>query len=352
MKLTDDVRFVRGIGPKKAELLHKLGIDTLADAVQCYPRGYEDRTTVVPIFELLDGEKCCVHAIVGAQPKTAHIRKGMDVTNCRVYDETGLLSLRFFNNKYAASVLEVGKEYAFYGKVQAEGRQLPKTSQPTIETWMDAMKQFADYDDIIVITVSGKMSGSLSGASMARRMLREEEKFQPNIHLIDSMTASGAVAGFALEAVRMVREGCRAQEILNRLLYLQNHLAVYFIFDSLEYLRKGGRIGKATALAGKVMGIKPLLTFFEGEPKNVDKVRGVQAGCKKLVEGFLRHAADLHHVMVISSCAPERVEMITRMLQTHISDIAITYVEIGAVIGTYVGPGGIALVYEEKEARW
>lgn len=239
----------------------------------------------------------------------------------------------------------------FFKKLAAS-KQLPKTSQPTIETWMDAMKQFADYDDIIVITVSGKVSGSLSGASMARRMLREEENFRPNIHLIDSMTASGAVAGFALEAVRMVREGCRAQEILNRLLYLQNHLAVYFIFDSLEYLRKGGRIGKATALAGKVMGIKPLLTFFEGEPKNVDKVRGVQAGCKKLVDGFLRHAADLHHVMVISSCAPERVEMITRMLQTHISDIAITYVEIGAVIGTYVGPGGIALVYEEKEARW
>ena len=212
----------------------------------------------------------------------------------------------------------------FFKKLAAS-KQLPKTSQPTIETWMNAMKQFADYDDIIVITVSGKVSGSLSGASMARRMLREEEKFQPNIHLIDSMTASGAVAGFA---------------------------AVYFIFDSLEYLRKGGRIGKATALAGKVMGIKPLLTFFEGEPKNVDKVRGVQAGCKKLVEGFLRHAADLHHVMVISSCAPERVEMITRMLQTHISDIAIMYVEIGAVIGTYVGPGGIALVYEEKEARW
>lgn len=239
----------------------------------------------------------------------------------------------------------------FFKKLAAS-KQLPKTSQPTIETWMDAMKQFADYDDIIVITVSGKVSGSLSGASMARRMLREEEEFRPNIHLIDSMTASGAVAGFALEAVRMVREGCRAQEILNRLLYLQNHLAVYFIFDSLEYLRKGGRIGKATALAGKVMGIKPLLTFFEGEPKNVDKVRGVQAGCKKLVEGFLQRAADLHHVMVISSCVPERVEMITRMLQTHISDIAITYVEIGAVIGTYVGPGGIALVYEEKEARW
>lgn len=239
----------------------------------------------------------------------------------------------------------------FFQKLAAS-KQLPKTSQPTIETWMDAMREYADYDDIIVITVSGKVSGSLSGASMARRMLREEEHFRPNIHLVDSMTASGAMAGFALEAVRMVREGCQAQEILNRMMYLQNHLAVYFIFDSLEYLRKGGRIGNATALAGKVMGIKPLLTFFEGEPKNVDKVRGVQAGCKKLVDGFLQRAADLHHVIVISSCAPDRVKLITHMLQTHISDIQITYVEIGAVIGTYVGPGGISLVYEEKEARW
>ncbi len=239
----------------------------------------------------------------------------------------------------------------FFQKLAAS-KNLPKTSQPTIETWMDAMRRYADYDDIIVITVSGKVSGSLSGASMARRMLREEEQFQPNIHLVDSMTASGAVAGFALEAVRMVREGCQAQEILNRMMYLQNHLAVYFIFDSLEYLRKGGRIGKATALAGKVMGIKPLLTFFEGEPKNVDKVRGVQAGCKKLVDGFLQRAADLHRVIVISSCAPDRVKFITQMLQTHISDIQITYVEIGSVIGTYVGPGGISLVYEEKEARW
>ena len=60
----------------------------------------------------------------------------------------------------------------FFKKLAAS-KQLPKTSQPTIETWMDAMKQFADYDDIIVITVSGKVSGSLSGASMARRMQRE-----------------------------------------------------------------------------------------------------------------------------------------------------------------------------------
>ncbi|MDO4286138.1 MAG: DegV family protein [Eubacteriales bacterium] len=238
----------------------------------------------------------------------------------------------------------------FFAKLAA-CKQLPKTSQPTLEAWMDTFRKYADYDDIIVITVSAKMSGTINGASMARRMIREEG-FRPNIHLVDSMTASATVAAFALEAVRMVKEGKSAQEILSRMMYLQNHMAVYFIFDSLEYLRKGGRIGSATALAGRVMGIKPLLTFFEGEPKNVDKVRGLQAGYKKLVDGFLKNAVDLHHVMVISSCAPERVEIISRMLQTHISDIQITSVEIGSVIGTYVGPGGIALVYEEKDARW
>lgn len=122
MRLEDHVRFVRGIGPKKAELLQKLGIETLADAIACYPRGYEDRTRITPIAELRDGEKQCIHAIVGAQPSTAHIRKGMDVTRCKVFDSSGSLTLRFFNNRYAAAALEVGKEYAFYGKVQAEGR--------------------------------------------------------------------------------------------------------------------------------------------------------------------------------------------------------------------------------------
>ena len=122
MRLEDHVRFVRGIGPKKAELLQKLGIETLADAIACYPWGYEDRTRIIPIAQLVDGEKQCIHAIVGAQPATAHIRKGMDVTRCKVFDSSGSIALRFFNNRYAAAGLEVGQEYAFYGKVQAEGR--------------------------------------------------------------------------------------------------------------------------------------------------------------------------------------------------------------------------------------
>lgn len=238
----------------------------------------------------------------------------------------------------------------FFNKLVA-GKQLPKTSQPTLDAWMQAFHEHEDCDDIIVITISSKLSGTINGAGMARKMIREEG-FQPHIHLVDSMTASAAMAEFALEAVRMAKAGKSVQEILNRMMYLRNHQAIYFIIDSLDYLLKGGRIGKVTALAGKVMGIKPVLTVLEGEAKNVDKVRGMKAGLNKLVDRFLERAVDLHHVTVLSSCAPDRVKMISHMLQSHISDIKITNVEIGAVIGTYIGPGGISLVYEEKEALW
>ena len=238
----------------------------------------------------------------------------------------------------------------FFQKLAAS-KTLPKTSQPTLDDWMEEFRRHEDCDDIICITVSSKLSGSIGGASMARRLLREDG-FQPHIHLIDSLNASAAVALFAVEAARMAKMGKLVQEILVRMTYLQSHVGIYFIIDTLDYLRKGGRIGSVTMLAGKLMGIKPLMTLSEGEATSIDKVRGIQAGCKKLVDGFLKNAADLHRVTVISSCAPERVQTITRMLQTHISDIEITSVEIGAVIGTYIGPGGTALAYEEKQARW
>lgn len=237
----------------------------------------------------------------------------------------------------------------FFAKLAAS-KQLPKTSQPSPEAWMEMFRRHADCDDIICITISSGLSGTINGAAMARRMMREEG-FRPHIHLVDSKTASAGVALFALEAVRMVRAGKSVQEILLRMAYLQSHMGVYFIFDSLEYLRKGGRIGNVTMLAGKLMGIKPLMALRGGVPQNVDKVRGMQAGYNKLVDHFLSHAADLHRVTVISSCAPERVKHISEMLQRHICDIEITSVEIGAVIGTYVGPGGIALAYEEKDAE-
>lgn len=123
MRLDDNIRFVHGIGPAKATRLAHMGIETLRDALWQYPREYEDRTQIVPISALQVGEKASICAVVGTQPSVKHIRRGMDVTKCTVFDDSGTIALTFFNNRYAAASLQQGKCYLFYGMVQAMGRQ-------------------------------------------------------------------------------------------------------------------------------------------------------------------------------------------------------------------------------------
>ena len=113
----DSIQFVKGIGPKKAKLLEKLHIRTLRDALETYPRDYEDRTHITPIEEIDMEDKYAVRAVVGTEPKVNRIRKGLTLVKCTIYDETGTLNVTYFNNPYALQKLEVGREYLFFGKV-------------------------------------------------------------------------------------------------------------------------------------------------------------------------------------------------------------------------------------------
>lgn len=133
--LADSVRFVRGFGPKKAQLLEKMNVLTLEDALHCYPRDYEDRTRIVPTAALRDGDKAGIRAIVATTPTLHHVRKGMDITRLMVFDDSGTLQITYFNNKYAAAQLREGEEYLFYGRVQGVGRQRTMVS-PVHEKWM------------------------------------------------------------------------------------------------------------------------------------------------------------------------------------------------------------------------
>lgn len=123
MELGSSVRGVRLIGPKKAAALEAMGVRTLQDALETYPRDYEDRTRIVPIAQLCDGDKVSVCAVVGTTPAVQHVRRGMDLTKLTVFDETGTLQIVYFNNKYVAAQLREGRCYLFYGTIQGEGRQ-------------------------------------------------------------------------------------------------------------------------------------------------------------------------------------------------------------------------------------
>ena len=119
-RLSDPITILKGIGPAKAKLFEQLGIFTLEDLICHFPRGYEDRTQLVPIAQLQPDLPACFRAVVMNTPRTSHIRKGLDITKVQVADHSARLSLTFFNNKFAAERLCYGKEYIFYGAVSGD----------------------------------------------------------------------------------------------------------------------------------------------------------------------------------------------------------------------------------------
>lgn len=119
-KLSDPVTMLKGVGEVRAKQLAQLNIFTLRDLVCHFPRGYEDRTKLVPIEKLEPDVPACFRAMVMNTPRTSHIRKGLDLTKVQVADSTGRLNVTFFNSRFAAQQLEYGREYIFYGAVSGD----------------------------------------------------------------------------------------------------------------------------------------------------------------------------------------------------------------------------------------
>ena len=119
-RLKDPVTILKGVGEVRAKQLANLNIFTLGDLICHFPRGYEDRTRLVPIEKLEPDVPACFRAMVMNTPRTAHIRKGLDMTKVQLADTTGRLNVTFFNSRFAAEQLQYGKEYIFYGAVSGD----------------------------------------------------------------------------------------------------------------------------------------------------------------------------------------------------------------------------------------
>jgi len=119
-RLSDPITILKGIGPTKAKQFAALNIFTLEDLICHFPRGYEDRTKIVPIEKLQVDTPACFKAMVMGTPRTSHIRKGLDITKVQVADHSARLTLTFFNQKFTAEQLQYGKEYIFYGAVSGD----------------------------------------------------------------------------------------------------------------------------------------------------------------------------------------------------------------------------------------
>ena len=119
-RLSDPITILKGVGPTKAKQFANLNIITLRDLICHFPRGYEDRTRLVTIDQLEADRPACFKAMVMNTPRTAHIRKGLDMTKVQLADHTARLNVTFFNNRYVTDQLQYGKEYIFYGAINGD----------------------------------------------------------------------------------------------------------------------------------------------------------------------------------------------------------------------------------------
>ena len=126
--LNTDVRYIKGIGEKKAQALSKLGVFSLYDLISYFPRKYEDRSVYKPIALTADGETVCVCALIADTPRLTRIRRGLDIVKLRAVDESGVLDVTFFNQSYAKDNLHRGESYIFYGKIEAHGARRAMTN--------------------------------------------------------------------------------------------------------------------------------------------------------------------------------------------------------------------------------
>lgn len=234
----------------------------------------------------------------------------------------------------------------FYDRLVSED-VTPTTSQPSPGDFLKLYKRILQEDPeahILSIHISSALSGTFQSATLAKNLLEQDGN---KVTLFDTLSASYGIGVLAVEAAKAAKNGKSVEEILSLLKHLRKEMGIYFLVDTLEYLQKGGRIGKAAALVGSLLKIKPILTVdAEGEVASVDKVRGHQKAIGRIIE-LLKEKFPGDEKMclyVLHAKSEENAELLKAKVSEHFRLAEVDYREIGAVIGTHAGPGTTAVI--------
>ena len=194
----------------------------------------------------------------------------------------------------------------FYRRLQSKGRT-PTTAQPTAADFQEVYRDLVGQgDQVISIHVSGKLSGTMNSAEQAKSLLKHGEDDAP-VEIVDSRLASIPQGLVVLDAAEMAAEGGDYLKIAAMVREgLSSHHGL-FALDTLEYLQKGGRIGKAQAFLGSVLHVKPILRLQDGEAHPVERPRNRERARRRLVE-LVHDLAPVRRLAVIYSTDPERME--------------------------------------------
>jgi DegV family protein with EDD domain len=230
----------------------------------------------------------------------------------------------------------------FYNRLRTSP-DMPATSQPSSGDFVETYRRLAEggASAILSIHVSGKLSGTLSSALLARDIVSDVP-----IHVVDTLTVSMAHGFLVLAAARALAAGRPVEEVVLSLEAQREHARFLFVVDTLEFLRKGGRIGGAQAFLGSVLGLKPLLAVRDGLIEGVGRVRTKPKALGRLLELAVEEAAGRPvYAAAVHAAAPEGAAEIRQQMEARLDCRELHVAELSPVFGTHLGPGtvGIAL---------
>lgn len=221
--------------------------------------------------------------------------------------------------------------------------EIPTTSIPSIGDVLQIYNKAAKKGvKIISLHVSSKLSGLLNVANNAKNSLKNMD-----IHLFDSLTTSGGLALQVITAARLAKEGKSIKKIIKRLRTIRNKMETFAILDTLEYLKRGGRIGVVEGFLGSILNIKPIVKIIEGELKPFSKARSISKAMDKVLENIKEKIEKNKQieVAIMHTNAIEKAEKLKRKMLEKFSCKEIITLLAGPAIATHAGPGGVGISY-------
>lgn len=249
-----------------------------------------------------------------------------------------------------------GKEYydgvdltssEFYAMIK-DPESKPSTSQVTPDRFMDAFNEILEAgDDVLCVTIGSNASGTCQSAFIAK-----EETDPDRVTVIDSNMLCMGTGFAAIKAAQMIRDGHTAQEIVDVITPLtENRIEHLFCVDTMEYLKRGGRVKASKAMVAELLNIKPILTVKDAITQPIGKVRGR----KKVIPYYLshiEHTMDFEKSEFVTVSYSEDLDFANKFIETfkeHFNWEKPVFVsELGATIGTHAGPGVLCIYYVKK----
>ncbi|MBR3949539.1 MAG: DegV family protein [Oscillospiraceae bacterium] len=252
------------------------------------------------------------------------------------------LAVRFADQEYLDGVTITAE--AFYEKLE-QAQELPTTSQPTPASFEDAFREAVEAGyEVVCITIASGLSGTYQSATIAA------EEFPGKVWVVDSRSAAlgaGILTEYALE---LAEQGLGGEEILQALIRKRKQIRLYFIVDTLEYLKKGGRLSGAVAVVGGLLNIKPVLTVEEGGIRVLGTARGMKKAYAMLDQACIDSGVDRSCPVLLGHTggSDEHLRKYVAEGTTlwHDGDASTI---IGAAIGVHVGPGAVAACFFAEE---